>query len=66
MTRVELVVQATVESYDADGNLTASRGGQPMKLAAMSPEALALALEGLRQQLVGAWDDTPNGQDTEG
>lgn len=55
MVRVEIVAQATVEQYDDAGNLVGSQSGQPMKLAAMSAEALAAALDGLRGQLAGAW-----------
>ena len=57
--RVEVVCQYVVERYDASGRVLDAQQAQPVKVAALSPEALGEALAGLAQQLAQAWQAAP-------
>lgn len=44
MTRVEIRLQAVVETYDTDGNLLSQQAVQPLTVAGLSPGAVRAAL----------------------
>ena len=63
--RVALAIQATVETYDADGQLTGQQPVQPVMVAGLTAAALTTSAEGAIRQIVGVAWPTPVG-DTEG